>query len=202
MLLHNIYRVDEELDITTPLSREPRSIMVGDFNARDDMWCRDHNREGRLLNDQLQNIDNFCLMNHPQVWTTINKTTIDLLNLPVDMVPLTDWSIYPGLLSNHLAALLEIQHQHNTERVSVPKKWLTQHADWELHREHITTATTNIEWTDIDTNEANITNAILEAAELSLPKLSGKTSTTPYWKNNMGIWSESGASTNGIQRIY
>ena len=138
------------------------------------MWCRDHNRAGRLLNDQLQNLDNFCLMNHPQVWTTINKTEIDLSILPVDMVPLTDLSIYPGLLSNNLAVLLEMQHQHNTERVSVLKKWLTEHADWELYREYITTATTNIEWTYIDTNEANITNPILEAAELSIPKSSGK----------------------------
>ena len=59
LLLHNIYRVDGELDITTPLTREPRSIMVVDFNARDEMWCRDHNRAGRLLNEQLQNLDNF-----------------------------------------------------------------------------------------------------------------------------------------------
>ena len=44
ILLHNIYRVDGELDITTPLSRELRSIMVEDFNARDEMWCRDYNR--------------------------------------------------------------------------------------------------------------------------------------------------------------
>ena len=120
ILLHNIYRVDGELDITTPLSRKSRSIMVGDFNDRDDMWCRDHNRAGHLLNDHLQNLDNFCLMNHPQVWTTINKTDIDLLILPVDMVPLTDWPIYPRLISDHLAVLLEIQHQHTTERVSIP----------------------------------------------------------------------------------
>ena len=37
--LHNIYRVDGELDITTPLTQEQRSIMVVDFNARDEMWC-------------------------------------------------------------------------------------------------------------------------------------------------------------------
>ena len=36
LLLHNIYRVDGELDITTPLTRETGSIMVGDFNARDE----------------------------------------------------------------------------------------------------------------------------------------------------------------------
>ena len=162
--------------------------MVGDFNARDEMWCRNHNRAGRLHNkqlQQLQHLDNFCLMNHPQVWTTINNTAIDLSPLPVDIAPLTNWSIYPGLLSDHLAVLLETQHQHIPDRISVPKRWLTQHADWELYREHITTTTTSIESTDVDTNETNITKAILEAAELSIPKSSGKTSATPYWKNNM-----------------
>ena len=53
LLLHNIYKVDGELDITIPLTREPRSIMVGDFNARDEMWCSHHNIAGRLLNEQL-----------------------------------------------------------------------------------------------------------------------------------------------------
>ena len=119
LLLYNIYRVDGELDITTPLTKEPRSIMVGDFITRDEMLCRDHNRAGRLLNEQLQNIDNFCKL---QVWTTINKMEIDLSVPPVDIVPLTDWSIYSGLLSDHLAVLLEIQHQHNTERASFPKR--------------------------------------------------------------------------------
>ena len=110
LLLHLMYRVDGELDITTPFTREPRSLMVGDFNARDEMWYRDHNRAGSLLNEQLQNLDNFCLMNHLQVWTTINKTEIHISLLPVDIVPLTDCSIYPGLLSDYLAVLLQIQH--------------------------------------------------------------------------------------------
>ena len=37
LILHSIYRVDGELDIKTPPTRESRSIMVGDFNARDVM---------------------------------------------------------------------------------------------------------------------------------------------------------------------
>ena len=80
LLLNNIYRVDG--DITTPLTREPRAMMLGDCNARDERWCRDHNRAGRLLNYQLENLNNFCLINHP-LWTTINKTTINLSILPV-----------------------------------------------------------------------------------------------------------------------
>ena len=46
----------------------------------------------------------------------------------------------------------------------------------------------SIERTDVDTNEANITKAILEAAELAISRLSGKTSAMSYWRNNMGIW--------------
>ena len=80
LLLNNIYRVDG--DITTPLTREPRSMIVGDFYARDERWCRDHNRAGHLLKYQLKNLNNFCLINHP-LWTTINKTTINLSILPV-----------------------------------------------------------------------------------------------------------------------
>ena len=76
---------------------------------------RDHNRAGCLLNEQLQNLDNFCIINHSQVWTTTNKTAIDLSLIPVDIVPLTDWSIYQF-------ASLEIQHHYSTERVSVPKE--------------------------------------------------------------------------------
>ena len=157
-------------------------------------------------------------MNYLHVWNTINTTEIDISLLPVDIVPLTDWSTYLGLLRDHLSVLTEIQHHHNTEIVSVTKIWLTQQADWDLYREHITIATTSIEWTVIDTNEANITKAIQEAAEFSIPKSSGKSS-TPYWNNNMGtrmaklqyqtkgiqttyITGQSGASTNGIQRVY
>ena len=76
-------------------------------------------------------------MNHPQVWTTVNKTAIDLSIVPVDMAPSTSWSIYPGLLSDHLAVLLEIQPRNTPGRVAVPRRWRTQHADWELYREYI-----------------------------------------------------------------
>ena len=148
--------------------------MVGDFNARDERWCRANKRAGRLLNEQIQYLDNFCLMNHPQVWTTVNKTVIDLSLVPVDMAPSTSWSIYPGLLSDHLAVLLEIRTLHIPGRVAVPKRWLTQHADWKLYREHIMTSTASIEWKDVDTNEANITKAILEAQNWLYPSHQGK----------------------------
>ena len=187
LLLHNLYRVNGVMDVTTTLTREPRSILAGDFNARDERWCRANNPAGRLLNKQIQDLDNFCLMNHPQVWTTVYKTAIDLSIVPSDMAPSTSWSIYPGLLSDHLAVQLEIQVRTTPGRVADLKRWCTQHADWELYREHMMASTANMEWADVETNEANISRAILEAAELAIPKSSGKTSAAPYWRNNMGI---------------
>ena len=45
-------------DVTTPLTSELRSMMKGDSN---DMLYIDHNRAGRLLNDQLRNLYNYSL---------------------------------------------------------------------------------------------------------------------------------------------
>ena len=71
LTVHNTYRVDCPLDVSATLTAEPRSIIVGDFNAGDETWCRDHNTAGCLLINQLRNLDSFCLMNHPQ---THNQT--------------------------------------------------------------------------------------------------------------------------------
>ena len=58
-------------------------------------------------------------------------------------------------------------------------------------------STANIEWADVETNEANITRAILEAAELAIPKSSGKTSAAPYggttWESG---WPRTGTIPN------
>ena len=89
-------------------------------------------------------------MNHPQVWTTINKTEIDLSSLP-------------GLLSNQLAVLLEIPLKEFKSQRDGPHK--TQTGNFTEN-----TLQQLQQWTDMDTNKADITNAILEAAELSIRK--------------------------------
>ena len=61
LLLHNLYRVNGVLDVTTTLTREPRSILAGDFNARDERWCRANNPAGRLLNEQIQDLGQLLL---------------------------------------------------------------------------------------------------------------------------------------------
>ena len=149
------------------------------------MWSRDHNKAGRQLINQLRNLDSFYLMNHPQVWTTTKRTVVDLSLVPADMSSASDWSIYPGMLSDHLA--VQIKHSHSINSKIRPRRWLTDHANWEHYSQNITDATIDLEWQDMDTNETSITTAILNFASATIPRSSGKSSTIPYWKHNLGI---------------
>ena len=108
ILLHNIYRVDGEFDVVTPLSDSEESIMAADFNARHTSWCRNNNAAGSSLNDQLVQLDTHILMNTPHLSTTVHDTGIDLSLVSNEMAAKTYWSIYPGLVSDHLAVKLTV----------------------------------------------------------------------------------------------
>ena len=49
LVIHNIYRVEDVLDVTLTLAVEPGTIMAGNFNSRDEMWYRGHTIAGRVL---------------------------------------------------------------------------------------------------------------------------------------------------------
>ena len=123
ILLHNIYRVDGEFDVVTPQSHGEEVIMAGDFNARYTSWCRANNAAGSSLNDQLVQLDTHILMNTPHVSTTVHDTVIDLSLVSNEMAANTYWSIYPGLVSDHLAVMHTLVNVHQTTRqYSSPEK--------------------------------------------------------------------------------
>ena len=121
ILLHNIYRVDGEFDVVTPLSDGEESIMAGDFNARHTSWCRANNAAGSSLNDQLVQLDTHILMNTPHVSTTVHDTVIDLSLVSNEMAANTYWSIYPGFVSDHLAVMLTIVNTRLPDSTPRPK---------------------------------------------------------------------------------
>ena len=59
--------------------------------------------------------------------------------------------------------------------------------NWEQCRQKMTDTTINLEWQDMDTNETNLTTAIINSASASIPRSSGNSTKRPYWKNNFGI---------------
>ena len=76
-LLHNIYRVRGETDLKYIMACRLPSILAGDFNAHHTMWCRSTDRAGRILLDQIENSNEYVIMNKPQIPTTQYGTTID-----------------------------------------------------------------------------------------------------------------------------
>ena len=187
LLLHNVYRTAGDLDILGPLNANPRALLLGDLNARHEVWCRGHNTAGQALADQLLQLDTLSLLNPPRVWTTTNDTVIDLAIVPNDMAATTEWSIYPQLLSDHLAVLLTVRLEHQRTTVPVPKRWLTQQADWPTYGTNLLELNDQIQWQDLDTNTETINGAILQAASSAIPKSSGRSSQRPYWRNNLGV---------------
>ena len=129
-------------------------------------------------------------MKHPQVWTTTKRNVVDLALVPVDMSSATDWSIYPGMLSDHLPIQLKIQHTDSTNSKRRPRRWLTDQANWEQYRENITDATIDLEWQEMDTNETNITTAIINSASATIPsiirKIINKTILETQFRNRDG----------------
>ena len=136
-MLHNIYRVDGEFDVVTPLSDSEESIMAADFNAQHTSWCRNNNAAGSSLNDQLVQLDTHSLMNTPHLSTTVHDTGIDLSLVSNEMAAKTYWSIYPGLVSDHLAVMLTIVNTTPPDSTPRPKRWLLELADWDKYKDEL-----------------------------------------------------------------
>ena len=188
ILLHNIYRVDGEFDVVTPLSDGEESIMAGDLNARHTSWCRANNAAGSSLNDQLVQLDTHILMNTPHVSTTVHDTVIDLSLVSNKMAANTYWSIYPGFVSDHLAVLLTIVNTRPPDSTPRPKRWLLELADWDKYKDELQERSAEMEWHgDLEVNEQQLVAVILQAAEIAIPKSTGAASNRPYWRNNHGV---------------
>ena len=87
-------------------TRRLPSILAGDFNAHHTMWCRSTDRAGRILLDQIENSNEYVIMNKPQIPTTQYRTTIDLTIVHSSIAALSEWSIYDNLISDHYPILL------------------------------------------------------------------------------------------------
>ena len=104
-LLHNIYNTGSEININ-PVQHIGKSLLLGDFNAHHPTWSQGTpNMAGRLIDEQLTNLDTYVLMNGDNgIYTPTTKhgSVIDLSIVHVEIAMKSNWSIYDGLISDHL----------------------------------------------------------------------------------------------------
>ena len=128
--IHNIYRVaPANIDLLPILTSGHTSIIAGDFNAHHTSWCRSNNASGQDLKSQLDNTNDFVLLNEPQVWTTTYETAIDLAICSRALAAFADWSSFPSLVSDHIAVKVTIHKAFTYNGYNHNQSYLSKHAD-------------------------------------------------------------------------
>ena len=187
-LLHNTYRVRGDTAFTDILNCRLPGILAGDFNAHHTMWCRYTDGPGRKLLDQVENASNYAIMNYPQTPTTTHNTTIDLTIVHTSLAPISEWSIYGNLRSDHYPIMLKIQTE-NIPPLMVPiPKWCLHEADWPSYQTKLTQvcATLNLDCS-IDETANQLTDMLIQAAESTIPKTKPHKQKRKYWCYNKDV---------------
>ena len=184
-LLHNVYRVRGETAFTDILSAPNPSILAGDFNAHHTMWCRNTDRAGRILLEQIENANAHVIMNEPHIPTTQYDTTIDLTIVHTSLAAISDWSIYENLISDHFPIMLTIQTGYTSPVATSNPKWCLHKADWEAFKLKLTELSTTIKLNgSIEEHAKGLTDILLQAAECCIPKTNPHKKKQKYWCYN------------------
>ena len=187
--VHNIYRVEPaNIDLSPIFTNGHTSIIAGDFNARHTSWCRKDNTTGKDLKNQLDATTQFVLLNEPQVWTTINDSVLDLAICSNSLAAFADWSSFPELVSDHIAVKITIHKQYTYNGYNHNQGYLGQHADWEKYSNEVTRQLQVTDTSgDLDICLANLTEMILKAADVAIPKKKAAPHLQKYWTKNPGV---------------
>ncbi len=170
--IHNIYNSKGNvMDILTLLDTYKPSIVVGDFNLHHKSWCKSTDRAGKHLYDQMQQLNNYIIINkkHTPTFPTRNGgTTIDLCIMNTELAPHCEWDLHPSLISDHHACIITINKDTIATKETFIPKWVIDKANWKEFGEYITLNLPPPN-DDINTETRQITNTIVSAAKVAIP---------------------------------
>ncbi len=170
--IHNIYNSrGNVMNVCRLLDAYSPAIVVGDLNLHHKSWCRTTDRAGKQLYDQLQQLNNYIVINkkHTPTFPTRNGgTTIDLCIMNTELAPDCVWDLHPSLISDHHACIISINKDTLATQETFIPKWVIDKANWREFSEHITT---NLPPSndDINTETRQITDTIVAAARCAIP---------------------------------
>lgn len=153
-------------------------IIMGDFNAHSPLWgSTENSSKGRELESWLEN-DSIVLLNTGS-YTHFNKTgntftAIDLTLASSTVASQLSWRVEDDLNnSDHFPILVEMDSLRAVEQLS--ERWVMSRADWDLFTENLIVPDT--------ISVRSVTNAILSAANNSIPKTGGNAlkHCVPWW---------------------
>lgn len=187
----NIYRSPQNLITKEKLIKLSSQlgdeyIILGDFNSHNQMWgSRKLNKTGEIVEEFLSERDIILLNTGENTHFSIgcqSFTAIDLSMATPNLAVQINWSVDKDLrLSDHFPIILEFpKNQKSCE----PPKWKINQADWGKFYINCNFDNTNVlKNMEINDLEENIRNSILTAANVAIPKTSGKAQEkyAPWW---------------------
>ncbi|GFW34840.1 putative RNA-directed DNA polymerase from transposon X-element [Trichonephila clavipes] len=150
-------------------------VILGDFNGHSTLWgSAKTNPRGRQI-EQVLSDHCLCLLNHEEPTYFHEPTrsfhTIDLVICSPSLLPNLNLSVEKDLYnSDHFPIILS--HDYDTGGKSFPPTYSYGRADWALFTQLAMIPDVMVKTESVDTAVQEVTNVLITAAELSIPKSS------------------------------
>ncbi|GFV17745.1 putative RNA-directed DNA polymerase from transposon X-element [Trichonephila clavipes] len=176
-------------------------IILGDFNGHSTLWgSAKTNPRGRQIEQVISDLC-LCLLNHEEPTFFHEPTrsfhTLDLAICSPSLLPHLNLSVEKDLYnSDHFPVILS--HDSDTDGKTFPPTYSYRRADWALFTQLAVITDTMVKVESVDTCVQKVTNVLITAAELSIPKSSShsfqhyklwwNTDCQTAYKNQRKLW--------------
>ena len=177
-------------DLRNIISQLPKPyIVVGDFNSHNPLWgSTDLDVGGRNIEEIIEEFE-LVLLNTGE-GTYLNSRTnsfsaLDLAFCSANLATNFYWCVMKDqLYTDHYP--LSISFPSEEERNNLQKRWKLDRADWVKYQSEAQIPSTPID-ADICTATSDVTQCIIKAADISIPKScpKGKTRRVPWWNEEV-----------------
>ena len=181
-LIHNLYRTKGEIDLGKLFTSTTPAIVGCDINAHHHLWGNSTNTAGRNIVSQLENMDNYVVLNADQQVTTTSGSSIDITIAHARIAARSTWEVLDKLVSDHFAVCTTMHFDH-IERDKFKPRWLMERANWPAFTSTIADliqANTHTS-DDINIMAHNLTETLTKAANLHIPKSKPGGPKRKYW---------------------
>ena len=181
LLLHNLYRTGGEVDLAGLLDTPTPAFMGCDINAQHILWHTSSNTAGRRIMRQLDDLDEYVVLNQNQEPTTTYGTAIDILVLHARLAARCHWGVINDFVSDHFACCTTLFLKDVPPAQHLPR-WRLYKADWPQFQKKVNLLMSNCNL-DAELHELaeNLTEVITQAADDHIPKTSPSRKKRMYW---------------------
>ncbi|GFU51793.1 putative RNA-directed DNA polymerase from transposon BS [Trichonephila clavipes] len=176
-------------------------VILGDFNGHSTLWGSvKTNHRGRQT-EQVLSDHCLCLLNHEEPTHFHEPTrsfhTLDFAIRSPSLLPILNFSVQKDLYnSDHFPVILS--HDYDAGGKTFPPRYSYSRADWALFTQLALISDVMVKTESVDTAVKDVTNVLIDSADLSIPKSSSHSFQRykPWWnadcqtayKNQRKLW--------------